>query len=259
MVLLYNLMARAKQVDKGKNQAIKRGFSLPLFVNAVLYCGAKDWTGPRPISGYQEDINHQYNRIYDSMYTVFVNLATIDYTYLGSSIIDKYYDGLVIKDEPIFRAGLIAMKTAASNLITEKLPSIIDLVTACHEDPIFQSVLEVFFAYTQAAGFENLRKEVEEKFIQLTEEFLKQYRTQEEEPHNMRTLTEALVERYGSQIVAEAKARAEAIILLLKSRQGIIPKTLEEKIFKESNTDKFNNLLIFASKCHSLKEFLNYL
>jgi hypothetical protein len=257
---------------------------LPLFFNFVFYCGVKPWKGPKPISGYQERINLFFNRIYDTIDTEFINLATLDYTYLSDSIKDRYYDGQIVKDEPIFRAGLIAMKAASCNLIVEKLPSIILTVTACHEDPIFQPAMEALYKYTQAAASRNLRQEVGDRFIQLTVEFMAEYRKPEKDTNDMKTFAEALVEKYGSRLISEATAKAEAearakveaetrakveaetrakeaeaIILLLKLRHGTVPKTLEKKIFKESNIDKFNNLVVFASKCLSLQEFSDYL
>jgi hypothetical protein len=116
MILANNLRSRA---EKAKNQKKNMDVSLPLFYNIVFYCGAKPWKGLRPISGYQERINLFFNRIYDTVNTELVNLSTLDYAYLSDSIKDKYYDGRIVKDEPIFRAGLIAMKAASCNLIVE--------------------------------------------------------------------------------------------------------------------------------------------
>jgi hypothetical protein len=125
--------------------------------------------------------------------------------------------------------------------------------------------MDVLFKYTQAAVSRNSQQEIGDRFIQLTVEFMTEYRNPEKDTNEMKTFAEALVEKYGSHLIAEAKAEtrakveAEAIILLLKSRHGTVPKTLKEKIYKESNIDKFNNLIIFASKCLSLQEFSEYL
>jgi hypothetical protein len=225
-------------------------FIIQPVMTIVFYCGSRQWDeGPQPLESFVLEGCSHISKNFLHIYSNFIDLNKYSENLLNYPINEKYYNGQVIKDEPLFRVVLKVMKAVTQGLNMEKLSDIVTMLGENKNDPNFGNIVPPLLGpYILTAIPSHKADEAKKIIIDTLSKFLR--------PDEVKSMFQTAADVIGEEYKIEGKieGKPEMIIRILKKRFKDISESMEESLLKISDPDKLDNLVFIAATSDTLDD-----